>query len=494
VTERRPSLPELGVGITYSSAIEPAFDKWPKLFDLIEFEPQTSWLETGDDVQPYRVSDAVLDHIGKLPGRKLVHSIGVPVGGTVRPQPIQLQLLCGTIAKLDSPWVSEHLSFNRTQQFSTGFFLPPRQTAEGVETAITSIRDLQKTLPVPIAVETGVNYLRSRADEMSDGAFVAAVSERTDCGILLDLHNVFANSVNGRQSVADFVAQLPLERVWEIHLAGGFEMEGFWLDAHSGAIPDPLLKIARQVIPELPNLKAIVFELFSSFVPTFGIDGIRGEIEKLHELWELRGGPRREGIRDNRAWQVHSDVGECASPATWERALGSLVIGRPPNDDATRELANDPGVALVHQLAAEFRASMIVSVLRLTSRLLMLALGPDVFRSFLEDFWSKTPPQLFAASEATAFASYLSELNLKVPQLSKVLEFERAVLSTVMDDAPRIVAFDFDPIPLFRGLAEGKLTNEEARLGQFEIEITGDGLLSAPGLYVDSFQQAVPYH
>lgn len=487
-------LPELGVGITYSSAIEPAIKQRPELFDVVEFEPQTSWVETGNGEQPYRVSDVVLDHIAQLPGRKLVHSIGVPVGGTVRPHPAQLALLRRTIAKFNSPWVSEHLSFNRTREFSTGFFLPPRQTLEGVETAMTSIRDLQAALSVPIAVETGVNYLRPRRDEMPDGAFVAAVTEGTDCGILLDLHNLFANGVNGRQSVEEFIAQLPLGRVWEIHLAGGFEMEGFWLDAHSGAIPDPLLNIARQVVPALPNLKAIVFELFSSFVPDFGFDGIRREMEKLHEIWELRRNRCHEGVRGGPAWKGCAEAAECASPAIWERALGSLVIGRAPDDEAMRELASDPGVALINHLACEFRASMIVSVLRLTSRLLMLALGPDIFRSFLEEFWSKTPPQLFASSEAEAFATYLEALDLKVPQLKKVLEFERAVMATLMDDAPRVVAFDFDPLPLLRGLAEGRLTNETGRLGRFEIEVTGDGLLNAPILGLDSLQRAVPFH
>jgi uncharacterized protein len=494
VTESCPSLPELGVGITYSSAVEPAIKQWPELFEVVEFEPQTSWVETHDGDQPYRVSDLVIDHIAQLPGRKLVHSIGVPVGGTVRPQPAQLALLRGTIAKFNAPWVSEHLSFNRTQEFNTGFFLPPRQTLQGVETVTTSIRDLKAALPVPIAVETGVNYLRPRRDEMPDGAFVAAVAEGADCGILLDLHNLFANGVNGRQSVEEFIAQLPLERVWEIHLAGGFEMEGFWLDAHSGAIPAALLGIARQVVPALPNLKAIVFELFPSFVPGFGLDGIREEIEKLHGLWGLRSGTRREKVRVQRAWKADSRPGELASPLVWERALGSLVIGRAPSDEVTRELATDPGVAVINRLACEFRASMIVSVLRLTSRLLMLALGPDIFRSILEEFWSQTPPQLFASSEAEAFATYLEELDLKVPQLNKVLEFERAVMATLMDDAPRVVTFDFDPLPLLRGLAEGRLTKETGKLGRFEIEVTGDGLLNAPGLGLDPLQQAVPYH
>jgi hypothetical protein len=157
------------------------------------------------------------------------------------------------------------------------------------------------------------------------------------------------------------------------------------------------------------------------------------------------------------------------------------------------ELASDPGVALINHLACEFRASMIVSVLRLTSRLLMLALGSDIFRSFLEEFWSKTPPQLFASSEAQAFATYLEALDLKVPQLKKVLEFERAVMATLMDDAPRVVTFDFDPLPLLRGLAEGRLTTETGRLGRFEIEVTGEGLLNAPALGLDSLQRVVPF-
>jgi len=67
-------------------------------------------------------------------------------------------------------------------------------------------------------------------------------------------------------------------------------------------------------------------------------------------------------------------------------------------------------------------------------------------------------------------------------------------MSTLMDDVPRIVTFYFDPLPLLRSLAEGRLPKERGQLGQFEIEITGDGLLNAPGLGLDRLQRAVPYH
>jgi uncharacterized protein len=486
------SLPELGVGITYSAAIEPVLAQHPDLFDVVEFEPQTTWIEDRESPERFRILDHVLEHLAQLPGRKLVHSIDIPVGGTVRPEPAQLVLLERTIARLDSPWVSEHLSFNSTADFRTGFFLPPRQTPEGVDIAIRSIRDLQAALPVPVAVETGVNYLRPRPDEMSDGAFVAAVVNSADCGLLLDLHNIFANAVNGRQPVDEFLSHLPLDRVWEVHLAGGFEMDGFWLDAHSGPIPEPLFDIARRVISTLPNLKAIIFEMFASFVPIFGFDAIRIQVEKLHELWELRGKTRAEAA-PVLTWQPGMLNGD-ASPVVWERALGGLVIGRSPQEELAQQLANDPGVAVINRMVCEFRASMIVNVLRLTARFLMLALGVDIFRTILEDFWAKTPPQQYASSEAEAFSEYLIALDLKVPQLAKLLEFERAVLATLTDGQSRIVTFDLDPLPLLRALAEGHLPEIPAQSGLFEIELTTDGPVSITGLNQEAVRQVFPFH
>lgn len=495
-------LPALGVGLTYSSAIEPILQRWPDLVAVLEVEPQTTWTETRDPTQPYRVSDDVLAHIERLPGRKLVHSVGVPCGGTPRPEPYQLSLLAHTVERLRSPWFSEHLSFNQAEGFFTGFFLPPRQTDEGVQAATRAIHDLQAALPVPVAVETGVNYLRPRADEMPDGVFVAQVAESADCGILLDLHNIFCNAVNGRQAVDDFLAPIPLDRVWEMHLAGGMEVEGYWLDAHSGAMPDALFDIARRLIPRLPNLKAIIFEMMPSFLPAVGYDTVARELERLHTLWDARREARGDGplVRVAReeiappAEQAPPDVGDPVTPAAWESALGALAVGRQAEGIIGRELAADPGVGVIHRLIGEFRASMVVGVLRLTSRYLMLSLGPDIFRALLQDFWSRHPPRPYASMEAEAFAAYLTRLDLQLPQLATVLRFERAVLATLLDGQSRIVAFDFDPFPLFRALTEGRLPDEPGSVGNYEIEITPDIPLETRQVEETAARQTFPFH
>jgi uncharacterized protein (UPF0276 family) len=470
-------------------------DECPELFDVLEIEPQTLWTRVADGPPHFRVRAEVADHIRRLPGRKLIHSVGTPVGGTVPPDGEQLELLRQMVIEFDAPWLSDHLSYNQTPEFATGFFLPPRQTSAGLETVCASIQTLKRGLPVPIAVETGVNYLRPREDELPDGAFVAAVIERADCGLLLDMHNAFTNALNGRQSLDAFLAAIPLDRIWEIHLAGGMELDGFWLDAHSGAIPDPLVAVCESVIPRLPNLRAIVFEIFPSFVPVVGLDLIRQQVERLHSLWALRTSARAQPSSRPFTLRVeHADREDSVLPEVWERALGELVIGRAPSDRAAAEMADDPGVRIVQGLILEFRASMIVGVLRLTSRLLMLALGPQAFKAILNSYWAATPPQMFASLEADAFAEHLLGLDLQVPYLADVLWFERAVTATITDERTRIATFAVEPVPLLRALAAGHLPEGNLQRGRYEIELTPDGPVGSLVIERDELEAAFPYH
>jgi uncharacterized protein len=253
-------------------------------------------------------------------------------------------------------------------------------------------------------------------------------------------------------------------------------MDGYWLDAHSGAMPERLFTLAREIVPHLPNLKAIIFEVFSSFLPRFGLDGVRAEMERLRELWQLRrsdGGAwpqKRPGASG--AWPESPSA---ATVATWEAALGALVIGRDATPPLGAELAADPGVALMRALIHEFRASMLVGVYRLSCRLLMLALTPDVFRTILEDFWSREPPRQYAASEAEAFMAYLRAQNLRLPQLAKVMEFEKAAMDTLLDGQARVVRFSSDPFPLLRALADGRLPDVIPAEGNYEIELKPEG-------------------
>lgn len=486
-------VPALGVGLTYFGGLDPVLERCAGRIDVIEVEPQTLWYLGADGA--YRPDRETVRHLAAQPSANLLHGIGFPVGGVRPPDPRQVPPLLEMAAALSPPWMSEHLSFNRAAaddgaggevEFQTGFLLPPRQTAAGVVAAAASIRAMADELPMPLAVETGVNYLAPRRDEMDDGRFVAAVVEEADCGILLDLHNLWANQRNGRQSVDEFLARIPLERVWEIHLAGGEEQDGYWLDSHSGPVPGELYELAARVIPRLPNLGALIFEVFPAYLENLGLGLVERQIDNLHRLWDRRGRAARDRRPEPLLPAVANDAGDGAetgpSPREWEDALGALTVGRPPATALGRELAGDPGLAVIQNLLGDFRAGMVMRTLKLSCRLLLLTLGPEALKELLRGYWVSSPPRLFASAESDGFRRHLEEQELDVPYLGPVLAFESAANATLLDDRVREVAFPCDPLPVLRALAEGRMPDPElVRAGDYVLEVTPDAVAEVAG-------------
>ncbi|NNE76093.1 MAG: DUF692 family protein [Pricia sp.] len=460
-------LPELGVGIIYSHSIERiAFPEG--LIDTLEIEPQTLCIRDKND--QLKIPKEVFNTIAAMPYHKLVHSIGAPIGGSLSPAEDQLSLIRYATDLFDSPWVTEHLSFNAVTEFNTGFFLPPCQTEKGLQQAITNITCLQNALDRPIAIETGVNYLRPNNLEMPDGQFVAELCKATGCGILLDIHNLFANQLNGRQSIVEFLQQIDLEHVVEIHIAGGTELNGLWMDSHSGPIDKRLLAITREVLPKLYNLKEITYEIFDSYIPVVGDALIINEMESVRRLWEERKTPYTipESERMPDTVRAVQQMNQELDPVQWENILGSLAIGRKIE---TQSFSDTTRIDTYHYLIREFRASMIARIFKLTTRYMMLVIGKKAFAVVLQDFWSGYPPEQLSYKEALNFSDYLFDKNFSLPWLNRLLRYEVALLKTLMDNEIRIVDFDADPTPMFNALSQGKLPNTVGELGHYEVEI-----------------------
>jgi uncharacterized protein (UPF0276 family) len=480
------SVDELGVGIVYTPGLEPLLESRPDLVTALELEPQTLWRYLPGANAPFVADRGELERIAELPQRKLVHGVGFPVGGSQPADERHIAPLVQTIECLQSAWASEHLGFNSFKavdgRLNTGFLLPPLQTRAGVDAAAASVAELAAKLPVRFSIETGVNYLRTGRGQLSDGAFVAAVAERADCGILLDLHNVWTNERNGRQTVLEFVAELPPERVNELHIAGGLEHRGYWLDAHSGGVPDELLELAGRVVPLLPNLGAIIFELLPQFMEPLGLAGVEREMEKLARVWERRGRGSHAVRRSHAGASPAQVAGELAiSAPEWEAALGALVIGREPQTALGAELAEDPGIAILRELVGNFRSGMIVDALRLTSRLLMLRGGRECMPDLLSGFYASAAPQLFASAEAEAFATYLRARAPAFEHLDEVLAYECASLRALLDGESQFVHFDHEPMAVLGPLLEGRLPVDPPP-GDYEVEVQPDSIAAPAAL------------
>jgi len=432
------SVPGHGVGVVWWPELDPLCATGEGLVHVIEAEPETFWIPRAGG--PSGFTSRLAGALGHLPQPKLLHGVGAPFGGTASQSADHRQTLAGDVTAMQPAWISDHLSFDRfvpnvtgnaAQAVCTGFFLPPAQGPDGIAHATAHITERRTTTGVPVAFETPVSYLQPRPGEMPDGAFAAEVAEVADCGIVLNLHNLLCNERNGRQTVEDFCNTIPLERVWEIHVAGGHSERGFWLDAHSGLVEPALMQIVAGIVPRLPALGAIIFEIMPGCVASTGLTAISALLGQLNTIWATRG--RAAGpLRHRPEFARVPAVADAVTPALWEYVLGAAVTGT-AGPDLSPELADwvhsaEASLDLYRYLAQEGRASSLVATAPNTIRSLLIRLGEAQTRHLLARFWRHATPAYTLAEEARAFLDFLSGAGLAVPGLEANIASDQRLL------------------------------------------------------------------
>lgn len=398
---------DLGVGLIAVEGIDLLWPAIQELVEVLEVEPQTLWDHT--DGGGMRIGRAALDWLRTCRRPLLSHGVGYPVGGTVAPASDGVRASARSARELDAVHWSEHLSFNRAgtragdqegdQAKHAGYLLPPVPLEETVQAAVVHIRRFQEEFERPFLVETPTSYLRAVDGDLTDGRFVAEIAERADCGILLDLHNVWANELNGRQTVADFVAELPLERVWEVHLAGGDYLDELYLDAHIGPVPAPLLELARQVVPTLPRMRALMFEAIPDSVAELGADGL---IRVLHDLHELARLPQQPAPSSRPVYPRSTPP----PPGTAARREEQLLAYTTRSVDSFP--TPDPGADALRHLTDHARLSLLVDGHAGELRQLLLEHGRDGTDRLLREFLARTPASAWPAQQSAAFSAWFA--------------------------------------------------------------------------------------
>jgi uncharacterized protein len=475
----------LGPGAVYLRSLDSLFWSNADLIRVAEVEPQSLWTKgTKPDSLP-RGSPLERRRLSTLPQRRLIHGVGYPIGGTVCDQERHIGEFRLWTEELSCPWVSEHLSILDVHGSGglqpCGFLMPPLQTDAQVELAAGNIIRRTAVLGRPFAFETGVSYFVRRDCEMPDGDFFAEVADAADCGILLDFTNLWVNHKNGRAKISEVLARIPLERVWEVHLAGMEFAYGHWLDAHCGAIDPDLVEIAAEFLPSLPNLGAIIFELAPDRVSLFGEKAFLHQIETLHRLWETTRSLSASTVPVSARPPLTELPGP--TPEAWERLIADRMLpaaDRPPNvvpiEIVPIEIrtADEQSFSLYARLAASFRAGAIAELLENTTRLLLMGIGEEALRDLLDRYISVTPPVAFPTDEAIRFRRFMDANPLPVPGLEDMLRFESALVEAAADSTTIQVTLAKDIDAMLTDLAAGRLPGPSSDCPPTVIEIGVD--------------------
>jgi uncharacterized protein (UPF0276 family) len=214
----------------------------------------------------------------------VTHGLTLSIGAIEPPAADYLSELKAEIKRLGTPWHSDHLCFSSSGGRSLHDLLPLKFARENVERVAERARRVQGELGVPLALENISYYAHPGRREMPEAEFVASVVEAADIGLLLDVNNAFVNAQNHGHDARDFLRQMPLERVVEIHVAGhsASRQRGFLIDTHGTPVADPVYALLEWTL-ERTGPVPVLLERDNDVPP---LAELLGEVARLRTLYD----------------------------------------------------------------------------------------------------------------------------------------------------------------------------------------------------------------
>jgi uncharacterized protein (UPF0276 family) len=188
----------------------------------------------------------------------VLHGVSLSIGSSDPLDKRYLEALAALIKRVEPAWVSDHLCWTGVGGHNAHDLLPLPYTEEALLHTVERVSAVQDFLGRQIALENVSTYLSFAGSTMSEWEFLAQLAERADCGILLDVNNIYVSAANHDFDPATYLAAIPKDRVWQIHLAGHADKGTHLLDTHSRPVCDSVWSLYRQALERFGELASLV--------------------------------------------------------------------------------------------------------------------------------------------------------------------------------------------------------------------------------------------
>ena len=261
---------DLGVGIGL---------RVPHYSHILSKKPVVGWFEIisenymVDGGRPLHILDQILEQY-----QVIQHGVSMYFGSAEPLNREHLKRLKTLVRRTKTPWLSDHLCWGSVDGTYSHDLLPMPYTFEAAKLTAEKIKEARDLLEVPIAVENVSSYAEFHVSEMTEWEFLNEVVERADCGILLDVNNIYVSSQNHNFNPFTYLESVPIERVAQIHIAGHSKYERYILDTHDHPVIDPVWKLYARAI-ELAGPTPTLLE-WDDHIPSF--DEVHAEALKAN--------------------------------------------------------------------------------------------------------------------------------------------------------------------------------------------------------------------
>ena len=210
------------------------------------------------------ILDRILEHYPVIQ-----HGVSLYFGSLDPIDKKQISALKKLAERTKTPFLSDHLCWGSFDGSYSHDLLPLPYTSEAVKNTADRIKYVQECLELPVAVENVSSYLEYTDSEMTEWEFLTEVCELADCGMLLDVNNVFVSSRNHSFDPIQYIESIPLERVAQIHIAGHSEHGNYLLDTHDNFVRPEVWEIYRSVIEKIGPTNTLLE--WDAHIPDFDV-------------------------------------------------------------------------------------------------------------------------------------------------------------------------------------------------------------------------------
>jgi len=227
-----------------------------------------AWLEGAPDT---RWVEAITENFAGIGGRPLavlakvrrevpvvLHGVSLSLGGT---DPLDARLvreLRELLKAIEPAYVSDHLSWGAHRGRYLHDLLPLPYTEEALRNVVSRVQRVQEALGRQILLENVSSYVAFRESTISEWEFLGEVARRADCGILLDVNNIYVSARNHGFSAAKYIAGVPADRVVQFHLAGHSDKGAYLFDSHDAQVPESVWDLYRIAVARFGPVPSLI--------------------------------------------------------------------------------------------------------------------------------------------------------------------------------------------------------------------------------------------
>jgi uncharacterized protein (UPF0276 family) len=215
-----------------------------------------------------------------------LHGVSLSIGSSDPLNERYLDELDALAKRFQPAWISDHLCWTGFGGHNAHDLLPLPYTEEALQHVVERVGRVQERLGRAIALENVSSYVAYRHSRMPEWEFLAEVSRRSGCGILLDVNNIYVSAKNHGFDPLDYLAGVPVDAVWQFHLAGHSDKGAFLLDTHDHPIIDPVWELYRAAVERFGEVSTLIE--WDDHIPPF--ERLEAESERARAIFnEVRG-------------------------------------------------------------------------------------------------------------------------------------------------------------------------------------------------------------